>query len=574
MIQKNKLNQQNLKHEIIVLKFGHSILGHKNDIPKLVSEAYLYLRNGFRVLVVVSAIGKNTDQLKKLSQQVYIEQQDEPQKEAYATLLSTGEISSAALTVIGFNQAGIPAYKLNHSYLVTDSNILDANPLALDTTSILNLFDEYSVLVLPGFIGCDVAQKTTLLGRGGSDLTAIFCAKQLNAKNCILYKDSGGIIHNIDAPQSQQTLYKQISYTDCLNIPYPVIQHKALQYAKIHNVEILIKGINTPTTTIINNQTLQGVVPKQTVKKHRVLLLGLGTVGLGTFYNLLRNSELFEIVGVGVRDLNKYNALNSNLISTNLTDLLNRDYDILVELIGGTQSEPLITHALRNKKAVVTANKLLIATKWNNLVEVAKQNAVTLKYSAAVAGAIPILEVLENLAKDQPCQIVNSVYGIINGTCNFLLEQITTGLEFEAAVKLAQKLGYAEADPSFDIDGLDAAHKITIISRVAFGREPDYIEVEGINNAGERIKQATKRGNVVKLIASVTINNNVVTAQVKLTELSKHDLLAKVTEANNCLVVNVKNSQTPIVLHGKGAGRIPTALAVYSDLLDIATQTI
>lgn len=339
--------------KIIVLKFGHSILHSKDDIPRLISESYRYLKLGYKVLVVVSAIGNNTNSLHEASTQIYNDQQDQPEQEALASLLATGEVSSAALVAIGFNQVGVKSLKLSpHNLLFTNDNILDATPLRLDADKIKHLFNTYSVLVLPGFIGCTNEGKTTLLGRGGSDLSAVFCAVALSAQQCVLYKDSGGILCDSQIPG---VIYKQISYAKCANLSTQVIQHKALNYAKEHQLDILIKGLNTTYGTHVTTKDAIEQLSIKKSKKYKVLLFGLGTVGLGVFHSLKQNEEMFEIVGIGVKNIAKHekHAIIPGMISSDLNELIKRDYDILVGAIGGLTELPYIAEALKAKKHVV-----------------------------------------------------------------------------------------------------------------------------------------------------------------------------------------------------------------------------
>lgn len=208
----------------------------------------------------------------------------------------------------------------------------------------------------------------------------------------------------------------------------------------------------------------------------------------------------------------------------------------------------------------------LLKVKGRDLYDLAKANNVLLKYSAAVAGVIPVLEVIENLKQEHQNFKINAVSGVLNGTCNFILDRISSGASLVEAITIAQNAGYAEADPKFDIEGIDALHKITIIARLVFGTEPVQLQVNGLANSEKLISQAKTRGNLVKLIATAKKVNDKATIGVELVEVSASSVFAKATGADNCVVINADNGES-VVLHGRGAGRLPTALSVYSDLL-------
>jgi len=553
-------------HKIIVLKFGHSILKSEADIPQVIAETYLYLRQQHKILVVVSALGNTTNELALHIKNIFPDGINDAPVESLANLLGSGEIISSNLVTIGFNQAGLQAFNLNHEVIKTSGDILDAVPISLDTDKINNLFNIYDVLVLPGFIGVNENKQTTLLGRGGSDFSAIFAASGLVADSCILYKDSNGIVEDINLPLEEQRIYAQISYNHCLKISSQVIQHKALEYARDHSLMLIIKNIYSQNQTIINAIEEFAFNPVKKIKKEKIVLLGLGTVGLGVFYKLLKNNRFFEIVGIGVKNLDKHqhHGIDNKILSNDVNEILSRDYDILIELTGGIQAKDFILNALQNKKHVVTANKLVIAEFFNELHAIAIKNGVSLKYSAAVAGVVPVLETITNLRKKNVT--ITAISGILNGTSNFILSNVDKGFLLEDAIKIAQDKGYAESDPTLDINGMDALHKIKIISFLAFSQKPDKILVEGLEqleNLPENKDMATK------LIATSKIINGSLIVKIQLQQLDKKSILASITGANNCVIIKT-NDNKELILQGRGAGRWPTAVAVYADILDLS----
>ncbi len=560
---------------LVVVKFGSSVLSKVEAIPDAIHAVYQHLRNGYKVLAVVSAIGNTTDNLVKETRKLMGEENLTLPPQEYATLLATGEISAASLFTIGLDRAGIKAKKLDHRCLKTQGSILNADPAGLDTTLIQQLFENYSVLVIPGFIGCDATSEVTLLGRGGSDYTALFAGWVLNAKKCIIYKDTAGIFDqdpNEYAPGAKR--FECITFDDCLKTSYEVIQHKAVKFAQNKNFQFIVKSLTHINQTLVGEEaSLLATSVQQPPRRLKVVLLGLGTVGLGVYKHLAANKQLFDVVGVVVKNIAKHQHHDAppGLVSDNLNEIMLRECDVVIELIGGVERPAqLITLALQHKRHVVTANKALIAAHGLDLSQLADENNVRLYYSAAVAGAVPILEILKSIQHQNPQVAIQSVTGILNGTCNFVLEKIKEGKTFSDAISVAQSHGFAEADPSFDIEGLDAAQKATIISRFAFGRDPDTIAVQGIQDVCEKnLRAQHSLGNNIKLVASCVLNNGKIHADIRPIALHFEHPLAGVPGANNAILIETLDDQV-IHLHGKGAGRWPTAEAVFADLLDLS----
>jgi homoserine dehydrogenase len=559
-----------ISEKIAVIKFGSSVLPDISSIPNAVHEVYQYLRIGYKVLVIVSAIGNATNDLIATSSQVFDDPYSIPPSHAFAELLATGETAAASIFTISLHRIGIPALKLDHSYLQTKGSYVDAEPYIFQTARILNLFEKACVLVLPGFVGINQEGSLTLLGRGGSDFSAIFAAWSLKAAICAIYKDTDGIF-NIDPGITTTALpYRTITYADCLRIPYPVIQHKAIKFARTKHYTFTVKSLSsTQGTRVGAEKSLLG----QTRRTHRfkVILFGLGTVGLGVYHYLLDNTDLFEIVGIGVKDLSKhrYLQISEAIISDNLQEIITRDCDVIIELIGGIEaSEQLVTQALLQKRHVITANKALIAAKGQYLSHLAVCYNAKLLYSATVAGSIPILEILRLFNTANVRSKIQSITGILNGTSNFILDKIREGQSLIEAIKSAQKAGFSEADPSLDLNGTDAAQKLQILARHAFNQELSNITVEGIQNIKEDFVRRDDQKNIVRLVACCELKNGALEASVKPNVLADSHPLAHVVDANNCILIQTVIGEV-ITLHGKGAGRWPTAEAVYADLLHL-----
>lgn len=318
------------------------------------------------------------------------------------------------------------------------------------------------------------------------------------------------------------------------------------------------------------------------MKQLNVGILGLGTVGGGTYTVLTRNAdEMARRTGVDIKvsqvadkNVDRVKSLVSG--DTSITDdafalVSNPDVDVVVELIGGcTIAKELVLKAIENKKHVVTANKALIALHGNEIFSAAQKQCVMVAYEAAVAGGIPIIKALrEGLSANR----IEWVAGIINGTTNFILtEMLEKGLAYQEVVGEAQRLGYAEADPTFDVEGIDAAHKLVIMSAIAFGIPLKFDEVytEGITQLTQSdIKYAEELGYTVKLLGITKRTDKGIELRVHPTLIPEKRLVANVDGAMNAVVVQ-GDAVGPTLYYGAGAGAEPTASAVVADLVDIA----
>lgn len=311
-------------------------------------------------------------------------------------------------------------------------------------------------------------------------------------------------------------------------------------------------------------------------------IIGFGTVGSGTAKILLYNRDMLSkksgidinIKKIADLDTKKDRGvkLPDNVLINDADKILNDpDIDIVVELIGGIKpAKDFILKAIRNKKHVVTANKALLAKEGNEIFAEAEKHGVEIGFEASVAGGIPVIKVLrEGLIANK----ILAVYGIINGTSNYILTKMTNDkVEFSDALKEAQHLGYAEADPTFDIEGIDSAHKLAILATIAYGMplSLDKIYTEGITRiTAQDIEFAGELGYKIKLLAIAKSSNNEVELRVHPTMLPKDYFISKVDGVFNA--INVQGDAVGDTLYyGKGAGDMPTGSAVVSDIIDIA----
>ena len=312
----------------------------------------------------------------------------------------------------------------------------------------------------------------------------------------------------------------------------------------------------------------------------KVGLLGLGTVGGGTATVLLRNAEeiqrrlgraieLIHIAGLGIAEQTIVDANKVRLTEDAFEVVNDPEVDIVVELIGGyTLAKDLVIKAIENGKHVVTANKALIATHGPEIMQAALAKGVNVAYEAAVAGGIPIIKaVREGLAANR----ISWIAGIINGTGNFILTEMRDkGRTFDDVLKEAQALGYAEADPTFDIEGIDAAHKLTILASLAFGIELqfDHCYTEGISKiTTEDVVYAGELGYRIKHLGITRRCDDGIELRVHPTLIPEKRLIANVNGVMNAVLVQ-GDAVGPTLYYGAGAGAEPTASAVVADIID------
>ena len=552
---------------IIVLKFGSSVLRNENDLPSAVHEIYRWWRDGFQVVAVVSALGNTTDELNRRAHVAC----DQPNDELVAALLATGEAASSALMGLALNRAGIPATVLDaeQAGLTTDGSVLDANLTSVDTARILKALRD-GVVVLPGFVGRDRSGKTTLLGRGGSDLTALFLAQRLGAA-CRLIKDVDGLYTSDPNARSGTSAarFVRVSYATAARVGGAVVQLKAIDFAERDRLRFTVSSVGSSRATDVGPHADSVALSDVQLKPLRVALLGCGTVGGGVYQRLAALPEIFDVVGVGTRNVD--HAIRADvpvrLITTRLEELIAERVDVVIELLGGEDpARTLISKALRLGSHVVTANKALLAKDLATLLTLAATSGTTIRYSAAIGGVMPALETVSRARSVAP---LRSISGVLNGTTNFILDQLAGGFELAEAISAAQKNGYAERDPQADLSGTDIEQKLILLAHAAFDIPLSSVQKQGIENLKpKQIREAKNNGRATRLVAECRHEVHGVVASVFPVELPSDHPLANVSGVENRLIVQSQNGRTWEVC-GRGAGRWPTTEAVIGDLFDL-----
>jgi homoserine dehydrogenase len=549
---------------IIVLKLGSSVLRTGSDLPAAVHEIYRWWREGFQVVAVVSAFGHTTDELTRRACAAC----EQPDEQLVAALLATGETASSTLLGLALSRAGIPATVLDaeQAGLVTDGPVLDANLTSIDTAAVLEALRN-GVVVLPGFVGRGRTGKTTLLGRGGSDLTALFIAQRLGAV-CRLIKDVDGLYtsdpNSLNGPPA--TRFVRVSYATAARVGGIVVQRKAIDFAEAHRLRFIVSSVGSSQATEIGPHADSISLSEARVPRLRVALLGCGTVGSGVYQRLASLPEIFDVVGVGTRNVER--AIRCEvpvrLTTTHLDALIAEPVDVVIELLGGQEpARTLVSSALQLGRHVVTANKSLLAGDVASLERLASTNGVTLKYNAAVGGVLPAFETVSRARRFGP---LHSIAGVLNGTTNFILDQLADGSDFASAISAAQTNGYAERDPQLDLDGTDAAQKLILLARAAFDVDLPLSSVkkQGIQN----LDRTQNNGHVTRLVAVCQREAHGFTATVSPVELPFDHPLAAVNGIENRLLIQAQSGKSWDVC-GNGAGRWPTTEAVLGDLFDL-----
>jgi len=322
------------------------------------------------------------------------------------------------------------------------------------------------------------------------------------------------------------------------------------------------------------------------MKNINIGLIGFGTIGCGVIKLLQDNEKLIE-KKLGARLMLRKIAdiditasrpvrVNKNILTTDAREIIqDENIDIVIELMGGYEpARTFILEAIAQGKQVVTANKALLAMHGNEIFSIAEKKKIDIGFEASVGGTIPIIRTLkESLIANN----IKSIYGIMNGTANFILTKMTDeGKDFAVVLKEAQKLGYAEADPTYDIEGVDTAHKLAITLSLAYGCKVNLNDIyrEGISEISQQdIIFARELGYRIKLLAIAILHDGMVEARIHPTMINSGHLLANVNRNYNAFHL-IGDASGPVFLYGQGAGMMPTASAVVSDIIDISRNIL
>ena len=559
-------NEASAEPALCVLKFGSSVLACDADYAAAAAEVYRHVRAGEKVIAVVSALAGETDALFAQAETVGGAAPDG----LVARLARVGELKSAALMALALARIGVRVSALDpdEMALKAEGEALDADLVSLNADRVREALLAHEVVVAPGFCAVHDDHGVVTLGRGGTDLTAVFFAAKTGAKRVRLIKDVDGVYAEDPAKNPKAERFAELDYDAAARASSGLIQPKAIDAARDAGVVIEVAALGAREATRIAARPARRA-PSRSVRPLRVALLGCGAVGAGVLAHLRQRADLFEMNPVLVRDPSKH-AHDGVVFTDRLDRALAGGPDLVVEVMGGVdRPADIMAGALNAGAAVVTANKAAVAKHFDALHEVARRSHAPLHFSAAVGGGVPMLETLAGLASGPG---VSAMEGVMNGTGNFILSKLGEGASFADALAEAQRLGFAEADPSADVDGHDAADKVSLAIRAAFGLAlaPDAIAKQALDVIGPREAQAAlARGEVYKQIARCRrLEDGSVEAAVEIRPVPQDHPLAGARNEENRLVVEDGSGRVH-ALYGKGAGRWPTAAAVFADIMDV-----
>ncbi len=531
-----------LEQTLVVLKFGSSVLSNDSQLPVAVHEVYRAYRQGRGVIAVVSAIGSQTNALLDRAEVIASPASAD---EAMALLLATGETQSAALLTMALCRAGLPATCLDAASmdLMIENERLDGDFVGVDDALIRNALKKTPVIVVPGFAARHRDGGVGLTGRGGSDLSAVYLAHALRADECRLLKDVDGIyecdpaVGSGDDQEESPHRYGHVSYEDALRVSSVLVQPKATEFLRETRGSAQVAAmLHQSGTTIGNGETYVRDAP--CVAPMKVLMLGFGKIGQCVYSALQRMPQAFDVVGIGVKDINKSRPVSPPVarLSDDIDALLREPYDVLVELTGDTVfAERVTRHSLNKRATVVTADRTLLSLRQAALRALAGRRHARFVHSAAVGGAAPLLEAVQRVAAHSGIRRLRAVLAT-----------------------------------EFDRDASAAAEQLRVLAFEAFGAIPLSIDVRGIDTAGTALLDAA-RGNSgqVHQVVDIDADGNGSVAPQLLS------LTSYLGGGNNheCRLEIVDLFGVTHQVSGVGTGCWPTAEAVIADLVECYIET-
>jgi len=544
---------------VIVLNFGHSVLRSLDDYTQAASEIYRHYRQGQNVVAVTSAQGDRTDILMAEARQIGPEGPAKNMPE----LVQLGERRSAALLALALERIGAPAFVRQARDLG-----LKAREAALIDLNVEQLEDDlknHDIVVMPGYVGIGEKDRTVLLTEGGADLTALYVAHRLGVKATLLKDVEGVFEHDPKQAGPDPKRYDKISWQDAKSKAAPLVAAKALEFAQKNEIEFNIGKPGIPTYTTIGTKTGE-LSPIPSPRTLKVAMLGCGIVGGGVYRRIKANADRFELVKTMVRDKQKYidQGYRPDELTTDFTDIEASNPDIFIDVSGPV--EPALDHCktmLAKGVHVVSANKQAIAEGGQNLIDFAREHESELMFSSAAGGGMPVLE----MCIRESGRIVR-VEALLNGTTNYMLDEIGSGKSYDEALKEAQDKGFAEADPTSDVSGADAAAKIRLVALLGFG---EAITLDDIpRDTIENYAPDLPLHGAVKRVASLWRHRNGFNAALELKDLSLNNFIAQ-ADGEEAHAVFYFDDGDDYKIRGKGAGRWPTTESVMADLYDISS---
>jgi homoserine dehydrogenase len=550
---------------LVVMKFGSSVLSGPKDAPAVASDIYAEVRRGRRVVAVVSAFAGETDRLLAESRALGLAH-DNPLLPAYVI---QGEERSAALVALACDRIGLSAMTLSVRDLgiVAQGPAEHAHPTGLDRSALDRALEQHEIVVVPGFGALSPEGRVVLMGRGGSDLTALFLAAELGLDHVQLVKDVDGLYDRDPNVDPHARRYDQASWAEAKALGGGLVQPDALELAEACQLRVEVRNHADGHRTVIGSRSA-APRPVQPSRPLRVAIAGCGVVGGGALARL-KNDRRFEIVGVLVRDPAKARdvpgvsaAALAPLLVADPAALLEREPDILLEALSEAEAGyDLICAALLRGIDVASANKQAVSRDPAGLLALAGTHRARLLWSASVGGGVPMIETLRAARSEGP---VLAFEAVLNGTVNFMLERLGAGTPFDAALAEARSAGFAEEDPSSDLEGLDAAAKVRLLAFEAFGLMPDEADIPRDSLSSTSLPVAGMRQ-----LCSCRMDNGRPVAEVRLVAGPLDPVFASLKGEGNALKVTATDGSVARC-RGRGAGRWATSESLLADLFDLA----
>jgi homoserine dehydrogenase len=553
---------------VVVMKFGSSVLAGPADAPAVASDIYAEVRRGRRVIAVVSAFAGETDRLLAEARALGLAH-DNPLLPAYVV---QGEERSAALTALACDRVGLSATTLSVRELgiSAEGPAEHARPRTLNRAALDHALERHEVVVVPGF-GAMADGRVVLMGRGGSDLTALFLAAELGLDHVQLVKDVDGLYDRDPNADPAARRYDRASWAEAKALGGGLVQPDALDLAEARRLRVEVRNHADGHRTVIGADSAPPR-PVQPSGPLRVAVAGCGVVGGGALSRLLGDRR-FEVVGVLVRDPARPRDVPgvaaadlAPLLTADAATLLDRAPDILLEALSEAGAgHALIRAALRRGVDVASANKQAVSRDPAGLLALAEAHGARLLWSASVGGGAPMMETLRAARAEGG---VAAFEAVLNGTVNFMLERLGDGAAFESALAEARAAGFAEEDPSSDLEGLDAAAKVRLLAFEAFGVMPDEADIpRDILSADSPAAVGTRQ------LCRCRMDNGRPVAEVRLVAGAGDPLFAALKGEGNALKLIAADGSV-VRCRGRGAGRWATAESLLADLSDLAARRL
>ena len=545
---------------LYVLKFGSSVLQTSADVPRVAGEIYRHRREGRAVIAVVSALAGETDRLFRDAAAMT----GLSSCRGVADLVSLGEQKTAALLRLACERIGLQAEIClpEQLGLRTGGDSMVASPSRLDPADLLAKLSRTGVVIVPGFVGLDETGERTLLGRGGSDFSAIFIGGELGAACVRLYKDVDGVFDQDPAQNDQARRFSAISWEETLRIARPLIQAQAVEYAASKGLAVEVEALGSADPTVVGSFS-NAAQPFSQPPPLRVSLAGFGVVGQSVAERLQREPG-FEIAAILVRDLDRPRSVAPPVpLTTCRQQFLDCPTDIIVDALSCEETGSLLCNAVLPAGVhIVSASKRMISAHHGGLANAASRGGSQLLYSAAVGGSAAVLETIDRARSRGE---IAEVVGVLNGTVNFILQRLAEGAGFAAALAEAQEKGFAEENPEADLSGADTAAKLRIMGLRALGIEPAALHVPTEALDAEKAEHIRSSGERWVQVGILSRGQGGVQASVTLQPLREVAALPAIVDEWNCAAVKLADGRIYRCI-GRGAGGAATAEAIVADL--------